>query len=66
MGKRDHWFRNNNQILSKFELIYPKRTKAEENIEKRKEILFKYKLDENIRLCILNPLKNYLIGYHYN
>ena len=52
-----------NQILSKFNLKYPDRMEGNEirNIEKRKnfrKLVENYKLDDNNRLCVLNPIKN--------
>ena len=49
-----------NQILSKFDLKYPSRLEGKDStsIEKRKRFrkyIETYKLDENNRLCILNP-----------
>ena len=51
-----------NQILSKFNLKYPKRLEGEDNknLEKRKNFrkcIENYILNENNRLCIINPLK---------
>ena len=52
-----------NQILSKFDLIYPKRMEGKDSsaVEKRKNFrkyIESYCLDNNNRLCILNPISS--------
>ena len=66
-----------NQILSKFELKYPERILGKENkqLEKRRNFRKQcenYKINNNGRLCIINPLKKedeknklYLIPYKH-
>ena len=52
---------DNNQIISKFNLKYPDRMDEIRNNEKRKnfrKLVENYKLDDNNRLCVLNPIKN--------
>ena len=61
--KKEHPKWHINQILSLFNIKYPNRmSEKNSNSDKKRQIFkkeaTKYKLDENNRLCIINPIKN--------
>ena len=63
IAKKNHPKWHDNQILSLFNLKYPKRMtgNSQSEIEKRKMFrkeLVNFKLDNNNRLLVINPLKN--------
>ena len=61
--KKEHPLWHYNQILSLFNIKYPKRMLGKNQINDKKRQLFrkeasKYILDKNNRLCVLNPITN--------
>ena len=60
--QKDHPLWHINQIISLFNIKYPKRIQGKTSTDEKKRQLFrkeasKYMLDENNRLCVLNPIE---------